>query len=238
MKNLRLSIPKPCSEKWESFAATPTGGFCSSCSKVVVDFTTTSEEKILSFIKNKPMHSCGRFRPDQLKVYQNYYTTSTITPGLSLLRAGIVSVLLLLVSKPTSAQTTPTRATIETIDESRSVATTSGDSEEIVVGVVTDSEDGEPLPGVNVLLKGSTTGTVTDGNGRFQLNLKIGDVLVFSFIGFTTKEYQVSEKVIRAEISLQMCLDMQIMGDMAINEVYEGEPHHARTLWQKLKELF
>jgi TonB-linked SusC/RagA family outer membrane protein len=61
-----------------------------------------------------------------------------------------------------------------------------------VQGAVTDSK-GEGLPGVNVILKGSSRGTVTDAQGRFSLKVPDqGAVLVFSFVGFTSQEVAVS----------------------------------------------
>jgi TonB-dependent starch-binding outer membrane protein SusC len=55
-----------------------------------------------------------------------------------------------------------------------------------VKGQVT-SEKGEPLPGVTVLVKGTTTGTATDGSGRYSLNAPDNAILVFSFIGFNAR---------------------------------------------------
>jgi len=61
-----------------------------------------------------------------------------------------------------------------------------------VQGAVTDSK-GEGLPGVNVILKGSSRGTVTDAQGRFSLKVpEQGAVLVFSFVGFTSQEVAAS----------------------------------------------
>lgn len=49
-----------------------------------------------------------------------------------------------------------------------------------ITGTVTGQDDGLSLPGVTVALKGTTTGTTTDENGKFSLRAKPGDVLVFS----------------------------------------------------------
>jgi len=61
-----------------------------------------------------------------------------------------------------------------------------------ITGKVTD-KDKLPLPGVSVLLKGTNTGTVTDGNGSFSINARKGEVLVFSFIGYQRTEITVGE---------------------------------------------
>lgn len=64
-------------------------------------------------------------------------------------------------------------------------------TKENVTGTVKD-EKGNPLPGVTVKIKGTTTATSTDANGVFRLNLPLGnETLVFSFIGFRTQEVPV-----------------------------------------------
>ncbi len=56
-------------------------------------------------------------------------------------------------------------------------------------GLVTGSEDGSPIPGVTVQVKGTTVGTTTDLDGKYSLEVKSGaHTLVFSFVGMKTKE--------------------------------------------------
>ncbi len=62
-----------------------------------------------------------------------------------------------------------------------------------VSGVVTDASDGSPLAGVSVFVKGSSTGTATDVQGRYKLNTSQGSTLVFSYIGMEKQEIQVKE---------------------------------------------
>jgi iron complex outermembrane receptor protein len=57
-----------------------------------------------------------------------------------------------------------------------------------VSGTVTDEANGLPLPGVNVLVKGTTTGASTDFDGNYTLSLNNGDVVVFSYLGYKSKE--------------------------------------------------
>ncbi len=63
----------------------------------------------------------------------------------------------------------------------------------IVRGKVT-SQNGEPLPGVSVVIKGTTTGTITDVNGNYALNAQPDDILIFSFIGMRTREVEVNNR--------------------------------------------
>ena len=60
-----------------------------------------------------------------------------------------------------------------------------------VTGTVTDS-DGLPIPGVNVIVKGSNNGVQTDFGGKYSIEAAEGEILVFSFVGLKTAEYTVS----------------------------------------------
>jgi TonB-linked SusC/RagA family outer membrane protein len=63
-----------------------------------------------------------------------------------------------------------------------------------ITGTVIDAS-GEPLPGVNVLIKGTTTGVITDVNGKYNISIPEKNVvLVFSFLGYTTQELSVKEQ--------------------------------------------
>ena len=61
-----------------------------------------------------------------------------------------------------------------------------------VSGTVMSETNGEPLIGVSVMIKGTTMGTITDVNGAFSLQVKTGEILKFSYVGFSTQEVKVS----------------------------------------------
>ena len=61
-----------------------------------------------------------------------------------------------------------------------------------VTGVVVSASDGEPMTGVTVQVKGTTTGTITDLNGEYQIKAERGATLAFSFIGFERLEAKVN----------------------------------------------
>ena len=63
-----------------------------------------------------------------------------------------------------------------------------------ITGTIVDAS-GETLPGVNVAVKGTSTGTTSDLNGRYEIQVPDGNaVLVFSFVGFTTQEAEVGNR--------------------------------------------
>ena len=67
-----------------------------------------------------------------------------------------------------------------------------GQAPKTITGQVKSADDGVALPGVNVLEKGTTNGTVTDASGNYQIKiLNANATLVYSFIGYATQEKQV-----------------------------------------------
>ena len=74
-----------------------------------------------------------------------------------------------------------------------------------VSGAVTSSEDGTPIPGVSVSVKGTTLGTVTDTEGEFSLEVpEDAKVLVFSFVGMKTEEISISGSVVNAALQSEV----------------------------------
>jgi TonB family protein len=71
----------------------------------------------------------------------------------------------------------------------------------VVTGRVT-GEDGEGLPGVNVMIKGSSVGTVTNATGDYQITLQENDKLVFSYIGYTGREADTQKDKVDVEMDV------------------------------------
>ncbi len=63
-----------------------------------------------------------------------------------------------------------------------------------VTGVVTSGDDGQPLPGVSVLIKGTTEGTSTQVDGRYSLTVPANATLVYTFVGMGTQEIVVGQQ--------------------------------------------
>jgi TonB-linked SusC/RagA family outer membrane protein len=86
--------------------------------------------------------------------------------------------------------------------------------ERAVSGRVTSSEDGSVIPGVNVVLKGTTIGTTTDASGTYRLNVPAdAGILVFSFIGLKTEEIAVGGRSI---IDVPLGLDVTQLSEIVV----------------------
>ena len=65
---------------------------------------------------------------------------------------------------------------------------------EVITGVVNDGSNQTTIPGVNVLIKGTNSGTSTGADGAYSIKAKRGDVIIFSYIGYLTQEITVGNE--------------------------------------------
>lgn len=89
-----------------------------------------------------------------------------------------------------------------------------------VSGKVTSARDGEELPGVNVRVKNTTRGTVTNINGQYNIDTTPGDTLLFSFIGFVTQEVAVGQ---RSVVDVQLETDAVELKEVVVTGFQEVE---------------
>jgi outer membrane receptor for ferric coprogen and ferric-rhodotorulic acid len=82
-----------------------------------------------------------------------------------------------------------------------------------VSGKITSTEDGSPLPGVNVVVKGTTTGSVSDASGSYTITAPSTGTLVFTFIGLTTQEVQINN---RTSVDVSMAQDVQQLSEVVV----------------------
>jgi iron complex outermembrane receptor protein len=81
-----------------------------------------------------------------------------------------------------------------------------------VKGKVTD-ENGESLPGVSILIKGTTTGTVTSIDGNYSISAPDGATLVFSYIGYSAKEVAVGSRTV---LDVKLDPDTETLGEVVV----------------------
>jgi TonB-linked SusC/RagA family outer membrane protein len=104
--------------------------------------------------------------------------------------------------------------TYKVFDNNLVVLTLKQDLQQVSVkGTITDAATSEALPGANVQVKGTTTGTTTDLNGGFSITAKTGDVLVFSFIGYLTQEVTVGAEAI---LNIALAPDIQNLEEVVV----------------------
>ena len=84
--------------------------------------------------------------------------------------------------------------------------------ERVVSGIVSDDQ-GTTMPGVNVLVKGTPTGTVTDAQGSFSISVPPNASLLFSFVGFKTSEVPVGE---RTKIDVVLESDLTSLDEIVV----------------------
>jgi TonB-linked SusC/RagA family outer membrane protein len=83
-----------------------------------------------------------------------------------------------------------------------------------ITGTVTDGSNGEALPGVSILIKGTTLGTVTDMDGRYRIAVPGSDaVLGFSFLGFESQEISVGPN---SEINVRLQPDVRTLSEVVV----------------------
>ena len=86
--------------------------------------------------------------------------------------------------------------------------------EKTITGQVTDLSNDETLPGVNILVKGTTIGTVTDIDGNYRLTAPDdAETLVFSSVGYTSEEVTIDNRTV---VNLEMASDIQSLSEVVV----------------------
>ena len=96
--------------------------------------------------------------------------------------------------------------------------------EKMVSGTISD-DAGLPLPGATVLIKGTTSGTSSDFDGKYSIKTAPGDILVISFVGYTTKEVRVGAP---NQINVQLSEDAQALEEVVVTAL--GVKRQKKTL--------
>ncbi|MEM7375713.1 MAG: carboxypeptidase-like regulatory domain-containing protein [Bacteroidota bacterium] len=244
-RNIKLSIDSPCSENFSEFQQTKTGGFCQSCQKEVIDFTKMTDRELLQFFIDKPTNTCGRFQQSQLKIYSEIIPPKKKWP-LNGVAAGLLGVTLATAFPTNNAQAQPSQSSVVQTDpeqektKTEQTQSSSAERDHIVNGIVQDSEQ-TPMIGASVLIKGTTIGTLTDEEGKFSLaELKAGDVLIISYVGFATQEYKIPQQA-PAVVNVVLEFEPLILGGVGVlmGEVATNQPFSSkRSFWQRLKGVF
>lgn len=222
MPNLTLHIPTPCTQNWHSFPQNATGGFCSQCSKTVIDFTQLTDKELYEALQQGNQGNtgkiCGRFTQTQLNrsiSYQAPYQTTKLNKIL----AGLLVLGTTQAEFPNEAKAT----NIEIVsnqgraDYKKDKAKT--DSTKFIEGRIVD-EKLNPIAYASVYFKDKNIGVTTNNNGQFKLmvsdSYKRKLTIQVSAAGYEPKEMSFNKKQLPVKRELTMKLAEEFMGEVVI----------------------
>lgn len=222
-----IDLKNPCKMQWEDLNGDSCVRRCDLCNMNVVDFTNKTSDEILEYVMNHKGRVCAKINTHQTdKIYSSKGFNFKLLRAFTFIAFGLstFSVTDLKAdntSKPLSVHQQLNTTLTPIFHKEKLVR----DSVTVVRGRVFDLDSGEALPGINVHLKGSTHGTTTDVDGYFNLpiaNEKKTNTLVFSFIGYESKEVEISN--FNEPVEVKMVVNVMQLGEISI-------PWYKRLWW-------
>lgn len=217
------------------------GRFCGHCHRTVIDFTAMTDAEVVRTMAQQTGKTCGRFRSDQLdRPLRSETLPSGHRPFVSLLTAGLLS----LQGIDTNAQATgseaipiqetPARVTSQS-QPTVPTSPVSADSLIVITGRVVAGTDGSVLPGVSVMIKGTSQGASTDTAGTFRLTIPAEQllnpvILGVSYIGFIHQEVVVKSNQ-GHPLVISLSEDTVALGEVIVIGYAVKKP----SFWQRLR---
>lgn len=250
MQKLNLSKIQQCDQHWDFMEPQACGRLCQKCDKLIVDFRQMKDEEVAAVHMFSEGPVCGIYRKDQLQAPQKAKPKKKNWKALYLASIG------LLFAKAGTAQMVGNKEKIEQNDQvfqRDTLPVTLGEAHGgkmtkdsfWVTGKVMDGEDSDPLIGVSVIILGTKTGTVSDLNGRYLLNVtdhissKDSLNLQYSYTGFNNVNRSIDLSHFATtdtlEIDIQISADWENFQHIAFGVV--RAPWHVRA-WNNVKHFF
>jgi len=200
---MRLTIPKPCHQSWADMTPASGGRHCAACQQTVIDFTQQSDAEILAYLARAAgSRLCGRFAAGQLERPLQRAAPAAPRRWRAWLAAALAVWGLREVSGGEAKAQVPTEqrelSANSPLNYSARPDYEGQVASRVLRGRVVDAETGEGLPGVTMVIKGTSIGTGSDNNGQFILTVppeyKLVDntQLVFQYLGYDTEEHSIS----------------------------------------------
>jgi len=102
-----------------------------------------------------------------------------------------------------------------------------------ITGTVLDAETRSPLPGISVVIQGTTKGTMTDAEGNYQIDASEGQILQFSLIGYASKELTVGKS---ATMNVELQTDVQAIDEVMVTAEF-GMKRVARSVGSSIQNV-
>lgn len=244
--NINLSKLKRCNQYWEDMPEIEKGRLCLQCQNIIIDFRNMTEAEIAqahAFSENKV---CGLYTKKQLqkptrktkRQKSNKWTSAYI---------GLFSFLTINSFGQENGEPAKTEQTEKEFHPNSTFQKKESQKQSIVKdsifikGVITD-EIGSPLPYANVIIKNTETGTTSDFDGNYQLNIteQLDSMetltLKYAYIGYETEErvvnYQFVKNIENRTINIRFR-----EGDIIEFVISRKQPLHKR-IWNRIKNVF
>lgn len=213
-----LSIPEPCTERWENMQIQGNSRFCDACRRNLVDYSKLTDADLINLLLKQDGKICGRFHPNQLN--RTLFTENTSHKAKAgYILSGIMALSLLLPFH-TAAQTETSvipefYAELRTDDnpEKTNRCQISNHNPPVIKGRLTDAETGEPILFASIRIEGTMNGSTSDVDGYFKILIPeeadtfIRYTLIISSIGYETKRITVDKANLDQNIQLHLKLE-------------------------------
>jgi hypothetical protein len=199
-----ISIPQPCHQSWDDMIPVEQGRHCQSCAKTVIDFTAMDNAGIIAYLASHK-NTCGRIGDSRLASinYQLELEDKQQFSWKGLFAAASIGMLFPTVSAEAQIGSKSAQMPYVSFPTGRVLAVNKP-GKVTLKGTVTAIEDGQPVSGVSLVIKGTSTGTQTAADGSFQLMaLNPADTLVISSVGFKPIEILVGQATEKLHINLE-----------------------------------
>ncbi|MDO7845207.1 carboxypeptidase-like regulatory domain-containing protein [Hymenobacter sp. M29] len=253
-RNISLQIPQPCSESWAAMTPTAQGRHCAACQQTVVDFTLKTDAEILALLADAAgSRTCGRFAAGQLgrplqraapaaPMPARWRTWLAAAAALWAVREGVGTAAKAQVPTEVRKLSKVALRPEEVRAERKPEKEDALPAPWVLKGMVQDSVTREGLPGVTVLIKGTTTGTSTDASGQFSLTVPAENRLTglvqlqITYLGYVTEERLISANAPVAPVLLRAdvkgLMEVVVAGGVHLSRPW---PWHPRSFlyWGK-----
>ena len=209
------------------------GKFCMHCSKTVIDFTQQTSYEIKSYFQQNKENTCGRFTNQQLKETYTIYESSKFDhyKFVASLALGLLTLDTLNAFSIDGKDFKNEKDSVQIVkminnneiqigneNTSKEIGVTKilQNDSVILKGNIRDSATNEPLIGVNVTIKNTTHGVVTnyDGNFEIKVNNDLPVVLVFSYVAVKTTFIEISES--SKPINIKFAVDKELINSTVV----------------------
>jgi len=234
-KSIQITIPEPCHKDWNQMTPTQKGKFCNSCAKEVIDFTNTSDEKLVKLV-HAGASICGRFKATQLNreltlERKSKYSIANHAASLLLPLAIWSTTEISAQNKPPEVKTYSSLGIGSQQIQGEIKATSAPKASVIKISGVVTNKSGHPMPGVRVFIDGTSNETHTDFDGNYSLEVSVGQFVVFRYVDFVDAKHLIHQHTTNIAVELQEIPTRKsqevIMGKIAIPRDSTHSMHHS-----------